>query len=130
MITDEKHMKVMVRINEGDGKEEWLNQKEINTHQCDQEDFDEFYEPHFRNAAKMQELRESGALLCLDKLDVNGDPTSTLLYGRDDISPYRRIEFVYLPCLTYKLMTLSDKPSATQRWRTRTRFSRKNCNRP
>lgn len=57
----------------------------------------------------MQELKESGALLCLDKLDVNGDPLNTLLYGRDDISTYRRMDFLYVPCLTYKLMTLSDK---------------------
>jgi hypothetical protein len=47
--------------------------------------------------------------LCLDELDVLGNPTSTFLYGRDDISPYRRIEFVYLPCLTYKMMTLSEE---------------------
>jgi hypothetical protein len=57
----------------------------------------------------MQALKESGALRCLDKLDVNGDPLNTNLYGRDDISPYRRIDFLYVPCLTYKLMTLSEK---------------------
>ena len=52
---------------------------------------------------------DSGSLRCLDDVDINGDPLNSELYGRDDISPYRRIEVNYLPCLTYKLMTVSEE---------------------
>jgi len=59
-------------------------------------------------------MKKNEALLCFDKYDIEGKKVDTKLYGIDDNSEHRRIEFIVMPCLTYREFTLrKDKQNIT-----------------
>ena len=58
----------------------------------------------------IQNIRERDAWWCLDDFDLQGNPLELKLYGSDDMVPYRRIEILYMPCLTFKILTKEKFP--------------------
>ena len=57
---------------------------------------------------------ESNGWWCLEDFDLQGNPLELKLYGSDDIAPYRLIDFLYMPCLSWKLRAKDLFPLATR----------------
>ena len=52
-------------------------------------------------AKKINKMKDDGVLHCFDRNDVNGNKLDTSLFGVDDNSAHRRIEFILMPCHIY-----------------------------
>ena len=71
-------------------------------HKCNSDDFSKMKAPSIQSSHRIQQLNETESLFCLDKKDMDGNPVKMQLYGNNDNVPHRRIEVIYMPCLTYK----------------------------
>ena len=58
ILNDEKHVKPLVLISEGDGIEFEVSKIEINTHICTDDDYANLYPMHFKNVNKFNELKD------------------------------------------------------------------------
>ena len=99
-------------ISEGDGIHEYSEIVEIGVHKCDDTDFKKMKKPLPGGAKKINKMKDDGVLHCFDREDVNGKKLDTTLFGADDNSLHRRIEFILMPCLTYshkhKIFNITD----------------------
>ena len=83
-------------------------------HRCNEDDFKKMKNPSRGSKHRISKLREAESLFCFDKTDIGGKNYSTKFYGKNDNTEHRRIEFIFMPCLTYKEMTnRTDKENIT-----------------
>ena len=80
-----------------------LQNQTIGTHKCTKEDYGRFYEPAVDQAPKVNRLKKANTFYCLDKIDTNGRPLNTSLFGKDDIVVHRRLDIIFTPCIPQQL---------------------------
>ena len=58
---------------------------------------------------KIDQMKEKNQLFCFNDRDIHGGEIDYSFFGRDDSTPHRRIEFILMPCLSYKNFTKSNE---------------------
>ena len=102
VLYDESLVRFMGLVSEGDGKEQYVNPIEVGVHKCNATDFINLKKPTQGSEYMIERMKNDSSLFCFDELDINGNAINSSLYGRDDNSEHRRIELIYMPCLTYR----------------------------
>ena len=110
LLYDEQLVRFMAEISEGDGISMYTNKIEIGTHRCSEKDFEKMNNASRASEHSINVMKEKNQLFCLNETDVNGFPYNLTFYGVDDFTPHRRIEWKFMPCLSYKNLTKSKDP--------------------
>ena len=110
LLYDEKLVRFYAEISEGNGISEYNNKTEIGMHKCSEKDFEKMNTPSRASENPIKRLRDKNQLFCLNETDVNDKSYNLTFYGRDDFTPHRRIEWKFMPCLSYKNLTKSKDP--------------------
>ena len=99
-------------ISEGNGTHQYLEQKEVGMHKCNSDDFANMKVPYKGSKNRIERLNETESLFCFDKNDSDGNPVEIDLFGMNDNVVHKRIEVIFMPCITYRERTI-DKTSVT-----------------
>ena len=79
-------------VEDVDGEKAW---KPLKSHPCNETDFAQFYKVAKRSEKRLQELKDTDALICLDDLQEH----KIEVYGEDEHTNFQRLEFLLLPCI-------------------------------
>jgi len=79
-----------------------LHQK-IGVHRCNESDYEKFHPPEKDQLHKIEDLKASRTLLCLDEQGVTGNYYNRSLFGKDDIVVHRRLDIMFTPCVPEQL---------------------------
>ena len=67
-------------------------------HKCDNKDWEKFYPPSKKTLARFEKMKNEGYMNCLTGFDTDGNEIDFDLYGENETTPHRRLEFFYGPC--------------------------------
>ena len=66
---------------------------------CTESDWDKFYLPSKKNEERVQDMKEKGYMHCLTGKTLAGVDADLNIYGPDETTPHKRLEFLYRPCI-------------------------------
>ena len=107
VLYDESLVRFIAVISEGDGIKQYQKKLEVGVHKCNATDFDKMSPPVSGSKHRINAMKDSDALFCFDQYDVRGKKIEPEFYGIDDNSAHRRIEFIFMPCLTYSNLNVT-----------------------
>ena len=66
---------------------------------CTDADWEKFYDPSRKSETLFNHMKENNYMNCLTGLDKEGNKVDMEIYGPDEISPHKRLELFYRPCI-------------------------------
>lgn len=76
-----------------------MKKQKIGVHRCNETDYIKFHPPEKDQLTKINSLKASKTLLCLNEYDLEGNYYNRTLFGKDDIVVHRRLDILFTPCI-------------------------------
>ena len=67
-------------------------------HKCNDEDWEKFHTSNKKTLARFEAMKNGGYMNCLTGFDTDGNKIHFNLFGENERTPHRRLEFDYRPC--------------------------------
>jgi len=75
---------------------------------CSEKDWDKFYPASNKNAERIAKIKKSSVMNCITGKAKNGKDVDLKIYGPDETTAHKRIEFLFRPCIP-KQLTAANK---------------------
>ena len=63
------------------------------------DDWSLFYEPNVKNVERVADMKAVGFMNCITGFDLHGNKMNLEIFGPDETTKHKRLEFLYRPCI-------------------------------